>query len=360
MNTFISSLSRRVRPQRSQRILVVLTVALSVFMAIDLPLSLHGFGVLPVLVLVALDVVLINSTDGVAFVRSRSLDERQHALRDRAYRLGFRVLGLAFVLLLVVSILVTALSAYYNQGPTGPVSAQLNSGVSGRTLVAIIELLVIVPTLVIAWMDTPPGGEEAAVFRSASYRRRRYWRAAWLALPVVAVIWICVVVATPVQTAVVSANFTQGFEMAGASCRHFVDGRIVGAEFGATVGLRAEVCWNHTDAFVVGDPLFPLPKSALESALAGLGPPGASPPPVASLAPDELNPTQPSLTECGGDSSGDFAMLSSVQCTASIDALGTLRYTVHAHVSPLPFSLGARDIAMSLVIDRNGRILSEP
>ena len=356
MNVFTSSLSSSVRQQRARRRLVVLTLALSVFLAVDLPASLHGFGVVPVLVLVGLDVVLLNSTDGLAFARSRSLDERQRALRDRAYRLGFRLLGLAFVLLLVASILVAALEAFVAQDATGPVTAQLDSGLSGRMLVAIVELLVMMPTLVIAWVAPDPVDEEAAELPSASTRRRRNARAIWLSLPVVAATWICVAAVTPVQTAVAATNFSVGFEMSGATCRHVVAGRIVGAEFGATVGLRAEVCWNHTDAFVVGDPAFPLPTSAV----AGLGPPGVSPPPAASMDPSGFNRADPSLTECGGDSSDDFAALSSLRCSATIDSAGTLHYGVHAHVSVLPFSIGARDITMSLVVDRDGRILAQP
>ena len=344
------------RLQRARRILVLLTLALSVFLAIDLPRSLHGFGVVLVLVLAAFDVILIRSTGGLTFMRSRSLDERQRARRDRAYRLGFRLLGLAFVLLLVASILVVALEVYITQGPSGPLTAQLDSGVSGRTVVAIIELLLIMPTAVIAWSDPDPVDEEPPQTLSASSHRRRRWRTAWLSLPAVAAAWMCVAAATPVQNAVASTNFSQSFEMSGASCKHFVAGRIVGAQFGATVGLRAEVCWNHTDAFVVGDPMFPLPTSAL----VGLGPPGVSPPPATAIDPSEVGPADPSLTECGGDSSDDFAALSSLRCTATIDSAGTLHYAVHARVSPLPFSIGARDITISLVVDREGRVLTQP
>lgn len=356
MSARVSSLLRRGRRLGTRRVLVLTTLALTAFLASDLPGSLHGFGVVVVLVLAGLDVILIRSTVGVAFARTRSLDERQRALRDRAYRVGFRLLGLAFVLLLVTWILVPPLEAYISQGTSGPITAQLDSGVSGRTLVAIVELLLIMPTLVIAWSGPEPVADETTDRRSISTLRSKHSRTAWLVLPVIAAAWIGVGAATPVQTALASTNFTQGFEMSGATCRHFVAGRIIGAQFGATVGLRAEVCWNHTDAFVVGDPLFPLPQSAL----VGLGPPGVSPPPALSMDPSEFNRADPSLTECGGDSSDDFATLSSLRCTATIDSAGTLHYAVHAHVSALPFSIGARDITMALVVDRDGRILAQP
>ena len=356
MSAGISSLRRRGRRRGTRRSLALITVALTTFLAIGLPGSLHGFGIVIVLVLAALDVILISASDGIAFARSRSLDERQRAVRDRAYRLGFRLLGLAVVLLFVVSILVAALEVYITHGTSGSVTMQLDSGVSGRTLVAIIELLLIMPTLVIAWLDPDPQDEGATQLPYASTYRPKHSGAAWLALPLTASAWIGVAVATPVQTAGASTTFVQGFEMSGASCRHFVAGRIVGDEFGATVGLRAEVCWNHADAFVVGDPSFRLPTSAL----AGLGPPGVSPPPAITLGPDEVNPAEPSLTKCGGDSSDDFATLSSLRCTATIDAAGTLHYAVRAKVSPLPFAIGSRDVTMNLVVDRDGRVLAAP
>jgi hypothetical protein len=42
------------------------------------------------------------------------------------------------------------------------------------------------------------------------------------------------------------------------------------------------------------------------------------------------------------------------------DAAGTLNYTVRAHVSTWPGGIGQRDVSMTVVIDRNGRVLARP
>jgi hypothetical protein len=136
----------------------------------------------------------------------------------------------------------------------------------------------------------------------------------------------------------------------GASCAPFAAGRIVDAEFGATVGMRVGVCWNGHDAFVWGDPRISLPQSAI----AGLAVPAG-----VDLGAGDLNPAQSDITACGADNLDDFATVSGTSCTGVIDSAGTLHYSVRARVSA-PFGLGQRDVILTLVVDRNGHVLQGP
>jgi hypothetical protein len=152
----------------------------------------------------------------------------------------------------------------------------------------------------------------------------------------VAAAWLLAVSWAPVQAAGPSRSFGVDLSLQGSTCRHFATGRIVGAGFGATVGMRVEVCWNGREAFVVGDPGVPLP--------AGI------------MAPTD----DPLLTACGLDDREDFATVSGTTCTARIDDDGTLHYSVRSRVSPLPLPIGAREVRMDLVVTGSGVVLQEP
>ncbi|MGH3421273.1 MAG: hypothetical protein ACRDOD_16995, partial [Streptosporangiaceae bacterium] len=197
------------------------------------------------------------------------------------------------------------------------------------------------PTLMIAW--AAPDGASGDGAQSPPHTGL-----AWLCIPALATAWLLVVSAVPAQATGISNNsISSGFQ--GAACTHFSAGRVVGAEFGATVGLRAEVCWNGTDAFVVGDPSIPLPRSAIAAMDV---PPGG--------APDQVFPAEADLTACGADTTDDFATVSQTTCTATIDRAGTLHYTVHARVSALPGGIAGRDVTLALVVARDGHVLQAP
>lgn len=323
------------RQRGVRRALVIAIVVLTTILASSLPASLEGLGIVAVLVLVAMDVTAVVATDALAFVRGAVLDERERANRDRAYRRGFRILGLALVL--------TVLVATWSPGSQSP--SELNAGIVGRVVVAILNLLVMMPTLVLVWADAVPADDGDAATTSHSTRLRA--GAAWLLLPAILAAWVVDVTTAPSTAAWASDTFVEGFSMSGATCTHVVSGRIVGLEFGAVVGLRAEVCWNGVDAFVVGDPTVPLPSSAI----ARLNPPGGG------IRAQYLDPADPQATLCGAESNGDFAVLSPPVCTAVIDPTGTLHYTVRARLTPLPFGVAARDVRVNLVVTRVGVVL---
>ena len=321
------------RPAR--RTLVLAALAVTAFLVCSLPASLHGTGIVPVLALAALDVALVQATGGLAFARARSLDERQAALRDLAYRRSFRLLGLAMVLAIVAASVGTyagMAATIRNHGDF----TQVDSGIAGRLLAGVLELLLMMPTLVVAWMvPGRPAGDR--VPGEGAGRSSPLLLVLAPAVPALAAAWLLAVAWAPAQAAGPSHSFGISADWLGSRCQHFATGRIVGAGFGATVGLRAHVCWNGRQAFVVGDPRIP-------------------PPVAGGIVPFRDS----SLTACGADNVEDFAVVSGTTCTATTGADGTLHYTVRARVSPLPFAIGARDVAMDLVVTREGRLLEQP
>jgi hypothetical protein len=331
------------RTRTSRRIAVVIVLAITALLGSSLPSSLHGLGIVVVLVLVAIDAVLVSVTGGLAFAR-RPLDERESALRDFAYRRGFRLLGLALAVALLLFIAGSYVSyALVARSPNGPSYPELNNVVTGRGLIAMLELLVMLPTLMLAWTSIGDMDVDGA--------RPRHWslRNAGLTLLAVTGAWLLVVALVPEQTvgAGSNANSSSGDGPPGATCMHVVAGRMVGVEFGATAAMRVEACWNGTVAFVWGDPTIPPPSSV---AAAMNVPPGAP----AYV----VNPDLPYLTSCTADTVDDFESVSQT-CSASVDAAGTLHYTVRAHVA-LPGGIGARDLALVLVVTRDGRVLALP
>jgi hypothetical protein len=344
MSNRITSTPRGLGGRRSRRVVVGIVVAATALLGSLVPASLHGFAILVALLLAGLDVALIGATDALAFTNRRALDERERALRDMAYRRGFRILGLAFVVEILILIATSILSYYISGAAHGLATSVVDSGIPGRALVGLLEALIMLPTLVIAWVD-PDRVTDEVPGRSPSHRL------GWLALPAVAAAWLLLMAVGPEQAAAASRN-TGSFGLEGASCAPFAGGRIVGAEFGATVGMRVGVCWKGHDAFVFGDPNIALPRSAI----AAIGvPPGID---VGPGGPD-ANPADPQITSCGADNLDDFATVSATNCTGAIDSAGTLHYTVHARVSA-PFGIGQRDVTLSLVVDRNGHVLQRP
>src|SRR5207302_28720 len=115
--------------------------------------------------------------------------------------------------------------------------SEVDDGITGRTLVALVDLLVMLPTMVIAWMEPGPTDDAGVDARPSSPRRPRFWAAALL-VPAAAAAWLLVVSWAPVQAAGPSRSVFVDGSWPGSACRHFAAGRMVGTEFGATVGMR--------------------------------------------------------------------------------------------------------------------------
>jgi hypothetical protein len=306
------------------RICVVLVAVVWLVLASQFPYSLNGMGIVVLLALVMLDVVLGVTTGWLAFAPTPRLDERQAALRDRAYRMGFRLVGAGVLVMVVLFFIGSILQAIL----VGPQSQTTSDGFSPRTVLAILELLAIAPTAVIAWLL--PADSEPGVSRATR----------WLpliAVPVVALAWLVTVFAAPLQTTVLATVPDTSFTMGGAKCGHFGAVERLASGFGGALRLEAEVCWNGQQAFTYGDPSLPRP---------------------ASLPAEEFSRPLPGLTDCAPLATDtDFGNVVE-DCTGQIDPDGTLHLVLRGRVSPLPGGLLARDVQIRLVVTADGRVVS--
>jgi hypothetical protein len=332
------------RRRRVRRASIASMALLTALLSSALPL--HGLAILVVLAVAGLDILLIRGTEGLAFRRRHHLDERQLWLRDLAHRRGFRWVGL---IALVLAVIAYASAAPSNAGGLG---TWVDSGVTGRFVIAAAEVLLMVPTALIAWIEPDVPISEADVAR----RSAKGWPL-WLVIPGLAAAWVATFVWAPPQTAPPGSFSAGGGGPSGSTCQEFAGGAIIGAEFGATVGMRADVCWNGKEAFVWGNPSLPLPADEVAQAereIAAAYPPGAAPP--LNL----IDPAMPVMSGCGIDNVSDFAEVSDLTCTERIDGAGTLHYAVHATVAPLPFSIVSRHVTVELLVSRDGKVLRRP
>jgi hypothetical protein len=308
---------------------LVLAVAVVWLLLIEpYPVSLGGWALAPVLALLTLNVVLGVRTGWLAFARGGRLDEREAALRDRAFRLAFQLVALGLVTMLVTGYVSAVLQFLVAHQPS---PSAIPNPFGARGIVALLELLAVAPTVVIALLQ--PGSPEQP---SAGSGRR------WLpllAVPAMVLLWLTAVFALPARTALV--HQVQGrLVMSGARCGDFAARRETALGFGGALRLEATVCWNGRQAFVVGDGALPWPSSLPAEEYAGL------------VAMD------PSLTSCrpqGGDA--DFALVRE-SCTETIDQEGTMRYLLRGRVWPAAAAFGGGDQTIELVVTRDGRILS--
>ena len=306
------------------RLLVGVTALLWLLFAAEFPISLQGLGIALVLAMIALDVALGTLTGWLAFVPTSRLDERQTTLRDRAYRIGFRLVGsgvLLMALLGIVGIFVT----FAVQGPLLQVPAD---GLTVRAVTAFLQLLVMSPTVVLAW-SMPANNETAG---SGNLRLLPF-----LAVPAVGALWVAAIVAGPVQTAT-SIQVMGSMSSSEGPCSNFGAVSRLAGGFGGSARLYAEVCSNGKQAYAVGDPSLPRPASIPPEEWAGF--------------------TRIPLTSCTPLSSDtDFGNVDT-RCTGFIDAAGTLHLTLSGRIRPLPGNLAARDVQVELVVTRDGKVVT--
>ena len=291
------------------------------------PESLNGTGALVIIALFALDVLLAITTGWVAFTPGSRLDEREAALRDRAYRIAFRLVAVGIVLMFALTVVGGIIAG---NSSMIRVSAIVPDGFNGRTIAAVIELLGMLPTAVIAWLQT----SEMDFGLLTPVR----WLP-FLGVPLLALGWGALIAVGPAQSITQVGSNNTGFSELNASCEHYAAQQRVGLGFGGAARLGAEVCWNGLKAWVVGDP--------------NLTPPGAGLPDEAKFVPRFSDLF--SCTPYPGDS--DLAAVSE-QCTEQIDNLGTMRLIMRSKISPLPGGIGARQLRMELVVDHWGRLVS--
>ncbi len=302
-----------IQPVLVRRALVIGTVALWTILISPGPRSMDGAGMPLTLLLVALDLILGAMTGWLAFARTTSLDERQAALRDRAYRIAFRLIVLGVIVMVVSGALGSAMADYSVRAP------QEIQVLGSRWIVGLIELLAALPTVVIAWMLPSPVEEaEPSTATPATFRR-------WLplsALPALAGLWLLAIAVVPVRTSTVTDDVNRG-SMPNATCRHYATSREVGGGFGAQARLDVNPCWDGSHAFdYPGD--------------------GRSAEARCSVFPG----------------SADFARLTDLTCTQQTDLAGTIRYTMSGTVEAGLVPTVRRPVRMELDVTRDGRLLT--
>lgn len=273
------------------------------------PPSLRGTGMLLILVVLVLTVVLGVGSGWLAFARKSTLDQRQVAVRNRAYRLAFLLVGAGILVVIAPSIAGGfAAPAGVNQS-----LSLLPAGLSTRRIVALLELVFIAPTAVIAWSVA---AEPDLVTRPKGTLRG--WVPA-LSIPVLAGVWFIAVAAMPVRTTTVQ-DVSDGPLVWGSTCGHFAAKKEIGYGLGGAVRMQAEVCWNGERASPFG------------------GVPGR--------------------TECvpiEGDA--DFAVVSET-CIVTGDRDGAMLMIARGRVSPLPGALGARDVDIQIEVGASGGVIA--
>ncbi len=243
-----------------------------------------------ILVLLVLNVLLGAASNWRAFARTSSLDQRQVAIQNRAFRLAFLLVAVGIVVAIALSIA---------------------TGLSTRRIVALLELVFIAPTAVIAWKL--PAEQDIVWHRKG---RLRSW-APTLAIPVLAVIWLTAVAVLPPRTVTVQ-DTPNGHYAWGSTCGYFAARKDVGYGLGGAVRMGAEVCWNGETAWPVGTASF--------------------------------------RTYCGPtEGDADFATVA-VTCTQGGN--GGMLLIARGKISPLPGSLAARDIELRLIVGPSGNVVS--
>lgn len=306
------------------RLLVGVTALVWLLFASEFPVSLQGLGIAVLLAMIALDVVLGSLTGWLAFLPSSGLDERQATLRDGAYRIGFRLVGSGVLLMVLLGIAGIAVT-FAVQGPLLQVPAD---GLTVRAVIAVLQLLVMSPTLVLAWSMPHDETAESGDLRLLPF----------LAVPAVALLWVAAIVAGPVQTAT-SSQTLGSMATSDGTCSNFGAVSRLAAGFGGSARLYAEVCWNGQYAYAVGDPSLPRPASMQLEEWAVLN-------------------RMPGLTRCAPLSSDtDFGNVET-SCTGYVDGMGTLHLSLSGRIRPLPGDLAARDVHVQLLVARNGKVLT--
>ena len=292
---------------------------------VGFPAGLGGLGIVLVIALIGIDVALISLTGGLAFARGEVLDERQMSSRDRAYRLSMGVLGLGLTLTIVLSVVASNVLQLTHMAGLNQRDL-IGGGLEPRLLVCVVELILITPTAVIAWLE--PAGNRR-------HSPRATLAAIALATTVAAAGWL-LAFQLPTRLVTVQQPVDSSLSFNGAHCRHFAAAQEVGRGLSVLVRMHTEVCWTGGTAFVFGNPTLPAP----------FGSPNGSTANVPYLSGCVVEPNAP-----------DFGSISNQHCTQVIDSDGTLHYLFRARVSPGPLDTLARDVAVGLVVTRDGRVL---
>jgi hypothetical protein len=264
--------------------------------------------VVPELMIVALCLFLLGrATRRIASAPDDAVDERQEALRNRAYRVSYGILALSVGATVLIADLATDDSRRWLAG-----------AIQGGPVIAFLILLFFLPTMVIAWLEPDRLADEIAAARLASIRAR-------LAVAMVATCLLVPLVFSaamdvlPITTTAYTApaNGAEGLE---ANCKTFNAYRQVGLFVYGAVQLSAEACWDGKHAY----PLWGLSPSDCHVIGAVLAQPDAA------------------------------------SCSRTTDADGTLHFIYQQSFRSALLPFVTRDLAVHLTLARDGKVVLFP
>jgi hypothetical protein len=258
-------------------------------------------GVYLLVLLVLLDVAVGRATQRLATASEEVVDERQEGLRNRAHRLAYWLLAVVVGGTVVVA-----------QIAGSPGRSWLEGSLASGGTVVLVQLLFGLPAMVIAWTEPDRlAPEVAAPALDARTALALRLLALTIAMPFLLSALLAIV---PVRTT--SWVSPQTFAASHRLCREFMGSASVGIGVQASLPLHATACWDGEAA----SPAWGLNES--DCNIAG-----------ATLATVETS-----------------------RCSRVIGPDGTLRFTYGATVTPALLPFLRREVTVSLVLDRDGRV----
>jgi hypothetical protein len=282
-------------------------VALIALITVDV-LFINGLDIPTLIALVLCDFALGRATRRIAGAPDAILDERQAIWRDRSYRF-------AYIILAVAAGGVLAASDFASSGTRQWLA---NSLQHGGAFISFVQLLAFLPSMVIAWTEPDR-------ITGPDLPRLRQGLVAQLAGLLVA---LCLVIPIILSLSIVFApirisrvTHPEAISQTTASnCMYFGAREEVGVGFGATVPLNAVACWNGTTAYESWG------LNASDCVIYG----------------------------------SDFATVSTLECRRSTQPDGTLRFTYRARVQSMFLPFITRDVALTLALTKNGKVVQFP
>lgn len=285
-----------------RRALVVLIALITIRFLVASDVNLPAF-----VALVLCDFALGRATRRIASAPRDVLDERQDAWRNRAYQIAYVLFALAVGGVLAVADVATPGSRQW-------LAAAIQSG---GAMISFFQLLLFLPSMVIAWREPDRVSDHDAP-------RLRDSIAARLAMVMVA---LCLLIPVVLSIALAVAPLRvstriepQAPPASNLSCAEYRATKEVGFGVRATLPLAAEVCWDGQKA-------------------------------------DEqwgLN---------AGDCllyTAEFATVSSLECRRTTGADGTLHYIEQSRVSSAFLPFISRDVTMRLDVTKDGKVVQFP
>lgn len=294
-----------------RRGLVAITALIALdFLAISAQ-NMRFVGAALVLLLALCDLALGRATRRIATADLDHLDERQEFLRNRAHRIAYVIFGVSLGLVVLVTDLASPSTRQW-----------LSDVVGGGGVVTFIQLLFFLPTMVIAWIepDRIPDEDASRLRRNPRARVAYGMVAVALALPIVFALSLAV---APVRTSTLTDQQPDLVGQNGINagkCEYFQAVDQVGIGFGAAIPISAVACWNGRIAF------------------------------------EEWG-----LNDSDCHAAATVLVIESIrECSRYTDGAGSLHFVYRTTVSSSILPFISRDLLMTLVLSKNGKVVQFP